>query len=268
MLASKSVPTPTVRTRAVNLQRHASKPRPILLRPPNWLAAPTAVLMGMCTLGRGVRHRTFVALQSQSDGERRRPGLIGFSNAITATVILTMSLLQVVRRDVAPLCTLGVIVANVITKALKLGVRQTLPASLWQRPAGSSRDSRDPGFPSSHTSIMTFVSVYFALYLWLHLGLPCATAAFVAIVPSALMACARICDRDHTPAQTLGGLVWGCSLGLWWALIGPRLRGILEWAEPQPWAMVVLCFAVGLPMFTKPLTRTKSLEKRSMASAL
>ncbi|CAE8725755.1 unnamed protein product [Polarella glacialis] len=164
-----------------------------------------------------------------------------------------MSILQLVRRDMAPLCTLGVIAANVLTKALKLGVKMALPPVIWQRPVGSTRNEEDPGFPSSHTSIMTFVCVYFAIYFRLHLGYSFAFATLVAIGPSSLMAAARIWDKDHTPLQTLAGLVWGSSLGAWWALIGPRLRGILEWAEPQPWAMVVLCFAVGLPMFTKPL---------------
>ncbi|CAJ1364066.1 unnamed protein product [Effrenium voratum] len=159
----------------------------------------------------------------------------------------------VVRRDVAPLCTLGVIVSNLLTKGLKLLVRQTLPDSVWRRPDLSSRDVRDPGFPSSHTSNMTFISVYFALYLWLHLGYPPGNSALVATVPSMTMAFARIQDKDHTLPQTLAGLVWGACLGMWWALIGPRLRGILEWAHPQPWALVVLCFFVGLPMFTKPL---------------
>mmetsp|Transcript_42207 Transcript_42207/g.98520 ORF Transcript_42207/g.98520 Transcript_42207/m.98520 type:complete len:275 (-) Transcript_42207:186-1010(-) len=180
--------------------------------------------------------------------------VVGVSNCITVLVILTMSILQVLRREVAPLCTLGVIVANIVTKALKQVVKQTLPPSVWRRPLGSRRDSsKDPGFPSSHTSIMTFISVYFALYLGLHLGWPFREAALVAVLPSGTMAAARIWDKDHTIQQTLGGVAWGCCMGMWWALIGPRLRGILEWAEPQPWALVILCFGVGLPMFTKPL---------------
>eukprot|EP00933_Yihiella_yeosuensis_P037508 TRINITY_DN31478_c0_g1_i1.p1 TRINITY_DN31478_c0_g1~~TRINITY_DN31478_c0_g1_i1.p1 ORF type:complete len:174 (-),score=23.23 TRINITY_DN31478_c0_g1_i1:98-619(-) len=149
---------------------------------------------------------------------------------------------------------MGVIFANLVTKALKFGIKQVGPERLWRRPEESTRNlDSDPGFPSSHTSIMTFVSVYFALYLALHLGCATRVSVAVAIGPSLLMALARIWDKDHTPLQTLGGVVWGSFLGTAWALIGPRFRGILEWAQPQPWAMVILCFAVGLPMFTKPL---------------
>eukprot|EP00434_Breviolum_minutum_P013651 symbB.v1.2.012035.t1/scaffold756.1/size166813/5 len=185
-------------------------------------------------------------------GETGAP-IIGFSNLITVLVILTMSCLQVLRREVAPLGTIGVIVANFLTKGLKLLIKRLGPESLWKRPAESTRDPLDPGFPSSHTSNMSFISVYFALYLWLHLGLPPQQSILVAVIPSFAMAAARIWDKDHTLQQTIGGVLWGASLGTWWALIGPRLRGILEWAQPQPWALVVLCFAVGLPMFTKPL---------------
>ncbi|CAJ1364065.1 unnamed protein product [Effrenium voratum] len=197
--------------------------------------------------------KVWLRARRASKGQAASTRVVGLSNCITVLVILSMSLLQVVRRDVAPLCTLGVIVSNLLTKGLKLLVRQTLPDSVWRRPDLSSRDVRDPGFPSSHTSNMTFISVYFALYLWLHLGYPPGNSALVATVPSMTMAFARIQDKDHTLPQTLAGLVWGACLGMWWALIGPRLRGILEWAHPQPWALVVLCFFVGLPMFTKPL---------------
>ncbi|CAL1174057.1 unnamed protein product [Cladocopium goreaui] len=165
----------------------------------------------------------------------------------------TMSFLQVVRREVAPLGTLGVIVANFLTKGLKLLVKRYGPEFLWRRPKESTRKAGDPGFPSSHTSNMTFISVYFALYLWLHLNWLPERSLLVALIPSSAMAAARICDKDHTVQQTIAGVLWGALLGLWWALIGPRLRGILEWAQPQPWALVVLCFVVGLPMFTKPL---------------
>eukprot|EP00435_Cladocopium_sp_Y103_P051903 s876_g16.t1 len=127
------------------------------------------------------------------------------------------------------------------------------PEVLWRRPKESTRKAGDPGFPSSHTSNMTFISVYFALYLWLHLNWLPERSLLVALIPSSAMAAARICDKDHTLQQTIAGVIWGALLGLWWALIGPRLRGILEWAQPQPWALVVLCFVVGLPMFTKPL---------------
>ncbi|CAK9116618.1 unnamed protein product [Durusdinium trenchii] len=171
--------------------------------------------------------------------------LVGWSNLLTVLVILTMSLLQVLKREVAPLCTLGVILANFITKGLKILVKcLDSTGTLWRRPSNSRRAPEDPGFPSSHTSIMTFISVYFALYLWLHLGYPFFRAALVAVLPSGFMAAARIRDQDHTLQQTIGGVLWGTCMGLWWALIGPRLRGILEWAEPQPWALVVLCFAV------------------------
>ena len=186
-----------------------------------------------------------VVTKSSPQTATERPRVVGLSNVITVAVILTMSILQVLRREVAPLGTLGVIVANIVTKALKQLVKRTLPASIWRRPEGSRRDSmKDPGFPSSHTSNMTFISVYFALYLGLHLGCPFKKAVFVAILPSGAMAAARIWDKDHTIQQTLGGVAWGCCMGLWWALIGPRLRGILEWAQPQPWALVVLCFGV------------------------
>ncbi|CAK9036087.1 4-dihydroxy-2-butanone 4-phosphate synthase (DHBP synthase) [Durusdinium trenchii] len=188
-----------------------------------------------------------------SHGDQWAP-LVGWSNLLTVLVILTMSLLQVLKREVAPLCTLGVILANFITKGLKILVKcLDSTGTLWRRPSNSRRAPEDPGFPSSHTSIMTFISVYFALYLWLHLGYPFFRAALVAVLPSGFMAAARIRDQDHTLQQTIGGVLWGTCMGLWWALIGPRLRGILEWAEPQPWALVVLCFAVGLPIFTKPL---------------
>lgn len=179
--------------------------------------------------------------------------IIGFSNLITVMVILTMSFLQVVRREVAPLGTLGVIVANFLTKGLKLLVKRYGHEFLSRRPKESTRKAGDPGFPSSHTSNMTFISVYFALYLWLHLNWLPERSLLVALIPSSAMAAARICDKDHTLQQTIAGVLWGALLGLWWALIGPRLRGILEWAQPQPWALVVLCFVVGLPMFTKPL---------------
>ena len=212
----------------------------------SFTAACPSCLPVAWTLGR--RLSGVSRANQSSDRPDRAPVVV--SNLITVTVILTMSLLQVLRREVAPLCTLGVIVANIVTKGLKQLVMRTLPASVWRRPEGSRRDSsKDPGFPSSHTSIMTFISVYFALYLGLHLGCPFKKAVVVAVLPSGTMAAARIWDKDHTIQQTIGGVAWGCCMGMWWALIGPRLRGILEWAEPQPWALVVLCFGVACLQF-------------------
>lgn len=196
---------------------------------------------------------------------------------ITAVVIMGMSLLQVVRRDIAPLCTMGVIAANVLTKALKLLLQRLLPPVVWERPTTSSRDSAtDPGFPSSHTTIMTFVSVYFAWYLYALRGWGIEPAGLLATVPSVLMACARVWDEDHTAAQTAGGLACGLAMGLGWAAVVSAWGGAaLERGEPMPWAMVAVCFAVGLPMFCKPLRKpfaskglTFSLQGRRWAEGL
>ena len=94
--------------------------------------------------------------QRHALGPREKP--LGLSNIITVLVILTMSSLQVLRREVAPLGTIGVIASNFLAKALKLLVKSSCPRSLWQRPEGSTREKSDPGFPSSHTSNMTFIS--------------------------------------------------------------------------------------------------------------
>merc|ERR1712187_251 len=98
------------------------------------------------------------------------------------------------------------------TKLLKLIVQRTCPASMWMRPASSSRDSlKDPGFPSSHTSMMTFISVYFAWYLHIHRDWGSSGTAVVAVVPPLLMAGARIWDADHTLLQTIAGVIWGTA---------------------------------------------------------
>mmetsp|Transcript_26122 Transcript_26122/g.60912 ORF Transcript_26122/g.60912 Transcript_26122/m.60912 type:complete len:278 (+) Transcript_26122:172-1005(+) len=208
---------------------------------------------------------TVVTAAAQDSNNDATLNIVGVSNAITAGVILIMSLLQVILREPASLCTFGVILTNIGTKLVKHGMQRVAPASVWRRPEGSRRDSnRDPGFPSSHTSNMTFIAVFFARYLhleWSHgiLGCMC-----LAIVPSVSMAIARIWDRDHTKLQTFGGLVWGALLGSTWASKGPRLEGMPEW---QSWVIVLLCFAVGLPMFVKPLRRSRSAVPRARRAA-
>mmetsp|Transcript_54951 Transcript_54951/g.158066 ORF Transcript_54951/g.158066 Transcript_54951/m.158066 type:complete len:131 (-) Transcript_54951:17-409(-) len=80
-------------------------------------------------------------------------------------------------------------------------------------------------------------------------------AVLFAAVPSVGMAAARICDEDHTPAQTVGGVFVGAALAKLWALSVTTLLGAdaLARGEPAPWAMVLVVFAVGLPMFVWPL---------------
>mmetsp|Transcript_7404 Transcript_7404/g.13176 ORF Transcript_7404/g.13176 Transcript_7404/m.13176 type:complete len:253 (+) Transcript_7404:104-862(+) len=183
---------------------------------------------------------------------------VGLSNAITAVVVLTMSLLQVLLRE-ATVCTVGVIFTNLGTKVLKHGLQRVAPPHLWRRPQGSSRNyESDPGFPSSHTTNMTFVSMFFATLLHTKWTCSLPLAATVALVPSVSMAVARIWDRDHTFLQTLGGLVWGAILGWCWALRGPQFDGMLAW---QSWVLVALCFAVGLPMFLRPLRYTRTRRR-------
>lgn len=173
------------------------------------------------------------------------------SKALTVATVFSMSILQVVWRDIAPVCTLGVIAANIMTKALKLAVREVLPPVVWRRPAESHRDSnRDPGFPSSHTSNMAFVCYYFSWYLRVNSAWGLSAAAALAVLPPAIMAAARMWDRDHTPLQTFGGLVCGWTLGAAWVSAAHTWVGR---GGPQPWGMVSLCYLVGLPMFLRPL---------------
>ena len=81
---------------------------------------------------------------------------------------------------------------------------------LWvgcDSPARHSYPHRPPRWRQDDFSGLT--EVYFALYLWLHLGYPFFRAALVAVLPSGFMAAARIRDQDHTLQQTIGGVLWG-----------------------------------------------------------
>jgi len=192
-------------------------------------------------------------------GIQRPPSLkVAFaSKVLTAAIVFSMSILQVLRRDIVPICSLGVIAANVVTKALKLAVRRALPPAVWMRPAGSHRDSScDPGFPSSHTSNLAFLSFHFAWYFRMHCGWAMPAAVVLTVLPPVVMAAARIWDKDHTIAQTVGGLVCGWALGAAWvAAINAWVGESLKHGEPQPWSMVALCYVVGLPMFIRPLLK-------------
>ncbi|CAK9052416.1 ABC transporter B family member 23 [Durusdinium trenchii] len=120
----------------------------------------------------------------------------------------------VMRRDVlSPYITLGGIAASFVTKRIKRVVKQ-------QRPEGSPFD--DPGMPSSHALVATFMAVAWALQLQSKL------ASISLLCASALVSVLRVVCGHHTWAQVVVGAVMGSAMAVAWMLLGTVRAPILS----------------------------------------
>lgn len=181
-------------------------------------------------------------------------GLVQLSSALVAFVLTLVGILQMMHREVAPFCAEGAIITHLATSLLKKRLCRVLPEALWRRPASSSRD--DPGFPSNHTAITAFVSVYFSMHLWLYSSWPASSALILGLVPPVLCSMARIWDDDHTEAQTFGGMVWGIILGVVWTLLVHALRIAMGGGEvpvSTTRASNAASFIVGVPLLLRSI---------------
>lgn len=116
----------------------------------------------------------------------------------------------ITRRDfLSPYITLGGIAASFLTKRIKLLVKQ-------QRPEGSPFD--DPGMPSSHALVATFMAVGWALEVQSR-----AMSAFL-LCAAALVSVLRVVCGHHTWAQVIVGALMGIAMSFAWMALGAAMK--------------------------------------------
>eukprot|EP00930_Biecheleria_cincta_P058657 TRINITY_DN44463_c0_g1_i1.p1 TRINITY_DN44463_c0_g1~~TRINITY_DN44463_c0_g1_i1.p1 ORF type:complete len:247 (+),score=20.67 TRINITY_DN44463_c0_g1_i1:108-848(+) len=108
----------------------------------------------------------------------------------------------IARRDlVSPFMIIGAILAAFLTSAIKRVINQ-------QRPEGAL--FTDPGMPSSHALVATFLAVAWTL----HLGVNVLTC--ILLVAAMSISVLRVVCGHHTIAQILVGAALGCAMARSW----------------------------------------------------
>lgn len=157
-------------------------------------------------------------------------------------VTLAQTTAILVRRDVVgPYLTVGAILASLLTSIIKKVINQ-------RRPAGAP--FTDPGMPSSHALVSSFVASAWAIQL----KSQCFTVVLLAA--AAVISVLRVLCGHHSWAQILVGLMMGPIMAAAWMGLGARV--VLQHPSPYVVAAVYFCYLAGSVLFvSRQLRRGK-----------
>jgi len=175
---------------------------------------------------------TSCSMQLRPDGQQKADEWVhSFNKASKWAVGAASSLAVLIRRDcVSPYIVIGSVVSAFGTSALKRLIAQ-------ERPHGSPLT--DPGMPSSHAVVSSFIAVAWSLHLRDAAATSCLLSA------AATVSSLRVVCGDHTIWQSIVGLAIG-SLSAWgWMLCFPKVLP----TSPATWRVLYIIYAGASALF-------------------